>query len=166
MILITKVNNYKEINKDLLFLIDKIPKTSINEKEQSISNTDWTLPINFRREYLDYFYKIITPYMEKIAVNLNSKKWSIDNTWFQQYTKSNSHGWHNHTKTNFTNVYFVELPFKNLGTEILDHKDLNLKEGDLLTFSAHLYHRSPENFTNKRKTVISFNSNFYDYERN
>lgn len=161
---IIKINNYKEINKNILSLIDKIPKNSFKDKNQNISNTDWNLPQSFKREYLDYFYKIINPYMDKIATILNSKTWSINNAWFQQYNKSESHDWHTHAKSNFTNVYFVELPSKSLGTEILNYKKLNLKEGDLLTFPAYIYHRSPLNITNERKTIISFNSDFYNYK--
>ena len=101
--------------------------------------------------------------MRKMCHNLHSKSWRIQNAWFQQYINNNFHKWHNHPDTNFTNVYFVELPFKNLGTEILNHSQLDLNEGDLLTFPGHLYHKSPLNYSNKRKTVISFNSNFFDY---
>lgn len=160
MILITKVDNHKEINKELLSLINKIPKTSLNEEEQNISNTDWTLPRDFKREYLDYFYTIIRPYMLKLADQLNSKNWKIHNGWFQQYHKLENHSWHVHGGANFTNVYFIELPSDDLGTEILNHKKINVKEGDLLTFPACYYHRSPVNQTDKRKTIISFNSDF------
>ena len=162
---ITKIKNYKEINKNILSFIDKIPKNNLKNKNQNIFNTDWNLPKEFKREYLEYFYKIISPYMNKISCILNSKNWSINNGWFQQYTKLNNHEWHNHPQTNFTNVYFVELPSKCLGTEILNYKKLNLKEGDLLTFSAYIYHRSPINLTNKRKTIISFNSDFFNYNK-
>jgi len=62
-----------------------------------------------------------------------------------------------------SNVYFVELPSKSLGTEILNHGKLDLNEGDLLTFPAYLYHRSPVNVTEERKTIISFNSNISEY---
>lgn len=164
MILVTKVDNYKEINKELLSLINKIPKTSLNEEEQNISNTDWTLPRDFKREYLDYFYKIIKPYMFKLADQLNSKNWKIYNGWFQQYNKLENHKWHVHGGANFTNVYFIELPSNDLGTEILNNEKINLEEGDLLTFPACYYHRSPINQTDKRKTIISFNSDFYDYK--
>jgi hypothetical protein len=111
-----------------------------------------------------YIASLITPYMDKIAIILDSKKWNINNGWFQQYTKSEGHEWHTHAKTNFTNVYFVELPSTSLGTEILNYQKLDLKEGDLLTLPGHVYHRSPKNFTNERKTIISFNSDFFDYK--
>jgi hypothetical protein len=165
MIIITKVENFKEINKQLLSLIDKIPNNPLNDKDSSILHTDWNLPSSLKREYFDYFIKIMDSYIKKIAHKLNSNTLTIDNCWFQQYGKSHSHTWHTHPKSNFTNVYFVELPDKSLGTEILNHDGLDLKEGDLLTFPAYYYHRSPVNTLDCRKTIISFNSNVFDYRQ-
>lgn len=163
MIKITKINNYQEVNKKLIFLINKIPNNSLLGKNDSISHTDWNLPRETKREYLEYFLEIIKPYMLKIANELKSKTCHIDNAWFQQYKKNNVHQWHTHAKCQFTNVYFVELPLSSLGTEILDQEKLKLKEGDLLTFPSYFYHRSPINLTNKRKTIISFNCSFEEY---
>jgi hypothetical protein len=167
MIIINKINNYKEINKNLLDLINKIPRNPlIEDLNSTISHTDFNLPQNFKREYLEYFFEIIKPYFEEICYKLNSKKIKINNAWFQQYTKNNFHKWHTHPKTNFTNVYFVELPNKSLSTEILGQKNLELEEGDLLTFPAFYYHRSPVNLSEKRKTIISFNIDVFDYKDN
>jgi len=165
MIIITKVENFKEINKQLLFLIDKIPNNPLTETNTSVLHTDWNLPLSFKREYFDYFIKIIDPYIKQIAYKLNSNTFTIDNYWFQQYGKSNCHSWHTHPKSNLTNVYFVELPNKSLGTEILNYDALDLKEGDLLTFPSYFYHRSPLNTSDCRKTIISFNSNILDYRQ-
>ena len=164
MIIITKIKDSFSINKTLLELIDKIPNNpSIEDSGDVISHTDYNLPKNFKREYLDYFYKIIEPYLKEICLKLHCSKFVIQNCWFQQYIKNNIHGWHTHPRTNFTNVYFVELPHKSLATEILGENNLDLSEGDLLTFPAFYFHRSPINLFNKRKTVISFNADICDY---
>ena len=164
MILITKVKNYKKINKELLKLIEKIKNPYLAEGN-SISNTDWNLPQNYTREYLPYFYEIIKSSMHDLAFKLHSKNWTIHSCWFQQYYKSNHHDWHTHQGTNFTNVYFIELPNSSLATEIYEHENLKLKEGDLLTFPGFFYHRSPINRSNKRKTIISFNSSFNNFNK-
>jgi hypothetical protein len=167
MILITKIKDNKKINKNLLKLINKIKNEySNNEGTMSIYNTDWSLPKEYKREYLDYFYKIIKPYMNEIAIKLYSKNWVIHNCWFQQYLKSDYHQWHTHQATNFTNIYFVELPDNSLATEIFKHRKLKIKEGDLITFPGYMYHRSPLNNLKKRKTIISFNSSFGDFYEN
>jgi len=162
MIFRTKINDHKKINKNLLKLISKI-KNPLIDKNDAISNTDWSLSKDYKREYLDYFYKIIDPYMKELALKLHSKNWTIHNGWFQQYKKSDTHAWHTHGGSNFTNVYFIELPDKSLGTEVLGFEKFDLNEGDLFTFPAHFYHRSPINNLNKRKTIISFNCDFFDY---
>jgi len=164
MIIITKVDNFKEINKQLLFLIDKIPNNPLNEDNTSILHTDWNLPKNFKREYLEYFLQSIKSHLIQMCSKLHSKRIEISHAWFQQYTKNSTHQWHTHPNTNFTNVYFVELPSKSLATEILNHPNLNLNEGDLLTFPAYYYHRSPINLSKERKTIISFNTNIYDFD--
>jgi len=163
MILITTIKNSKEFNKNLLNLISNI-KNSYCENGNNISNSDWSLPKDYKRDYLNYFIEKINPYMNEIALKLYSNSWNIHNFWFQQYLKSDQHTWHTHQGANFTNVYFVELPNKSLATEIYKCKKLNVKEGDLLTFPAYFYHRSPINKSNKRKTIISFNSSFGNFQ--
>jgi hypothetical protein len=166
MFLITKIKESKELNKVLLNLLEKIPNNPLKEGNDFIEKTDWNLPKDLKREYVEYFLKIIRPYLEKIAISFKSKKVSVSDIWFQQYTKSGVHQWHNHPYTNWTNVYFVELPSKYLATEILNYDKLNIEEGDMLTFPAYIYHRSPPNFSDSRKTIVSFNSNFYDFNNN
>jgi hypothetical protein len=163
MIIVTKIKNYKEINNKIISLIDKIPNNPIIENDDNIIHTDYNLPKGFKREYLEYFLDIINPYCKEICSKLHTKKMEISYAWFQQYTKNGVHQWHTHPKTHFTNVYFVELPSKSLATEILNHPNLDIDEGDLLTFPAYYYHRSPINLSEKRKTIISFNADIYDF---
>jgi len=79
----TKIKEHKKIKEKLLFLIDKIPKTSF----VNVSHTDWNLPKEQRREYLECFYNILPPYMDKMRKLFDEKTWRIQNTWFQQYYK-------------------------------------------------------------------------------
>jgi hypothetical protein len=161
--IVTKIKEHKKIKKELLSLIKKIPKNTY----QSISHTDWTLPIEYKREYLEYFYKIISPYMMEMTDLLNEKEWKIENGWFQQYYKNDNHVWHRHQKTNFTNVYYLELPKNELVTKIKPELNsekiysLEAVEGDVVTFPACIPHTSEKITNNLRKTIISFNSDFY-----
>jgi hypothetical protein len=164
MIIITKIKNYKEINSKILSLIDKIPNNPIIDGKDRITHSDYNLPNSFKREYLEYFFEVIRPYFKDICLKLNTKKIEISHAWFQQYVKNSTHQWHTHPRCNFTNIYFVELPSNSLCTEILNHANLDLNEGDLITFPAYYYHRSPLNSFEKRKTIISFNSDIYDYD--
>ena len=160
--IITKVKEHKEIKQNLLKLIEDMP----SNKFEDISKTDWHLSKETPRKYLDTFYDIVNPYMFEMTKKMKSKDWVIDNGWFQQYNHNDKHDWHCHTHSNFSNVYYLELPGKKIKTEffdILKNKTIDSKsveEGDIITFPASLLHRSPKNTTMKRKTIISFNSNF------
>jgi len=160
--LITKIKEHKEIKKELLSLIDKMPPSAY----ENISKTDWNIPSDYKREYLDLFYKIITPYMREIQELLKEKSWEIKNTWFQQYYENDCHEWHRHAKTNFGNTFYLELPDNSMTTTIrplLNSKQtykIKAEEGDLLTFPAFMSHTSEKIKSNSRKTIIAFNSDF------
>ena len=96
----------------------------------------------------------------------------VPDYWFNQYNpNSNSeHPFHCHwddeCHNNLTSIYYVELEDKSLRTIVthpLTKKEIAppVKEGQILTFDATLWHRSPQNSTDTRKTVVSFNTNFY-----
>ena len=157
---IQDVPNHQTHKKILLDLIDKFP----NNPYENVTKTDWNLPKKFKRKYLDYFYPHISKsLMDNLQVYYKAKRWRIINSWFQQYEKNSYHEYHNHPQSNFTNVYFMELPDTNFKTVIkIENKEYeySVKEGQLITFPAHLLHTSKPN-GNRRKTVISFNSDFY-----
>tara|TARA_Y100000114_G_scaffold34289_1_gene29700 strand:- start:4334 stop:4849 length:516 start_codon:yes stop_codon:yes gene_type:complete len=157
---IQDVPNHQTHKKILLDLIKQLP----NNPYENISKTDWNLPKKLKRKYLDYFYPNISKsLMDNLQVYYKSKSWRITNAWFQQYEKNSYHEYHNHTQTNFTNVYFLELPDTNFKTILkIENKEYEykVKEGQLITFPAHLLHTSKPN-GDKRKTIISFNSDFH-----
>jgi len=158
-----KLCNEEQI-KNLLQLINEIPKTSYAK----ISHTDWELAKDTERKYARYFYDdVVKEYMEELANFHLCKNGVVHNIWFQQYYTNDEHPWHTHISTNYTNVVYLELP-NNTETQILDPiskkiiSNIKVNEGDVLTFPGFLLHRSAENKTTKRKTIISFNSSFTD----
>jgi len=159
--IVNKIKEHPKIKEKLLRLIKDIPRSPLND----ISHTDWRLPSEYKREYLEFFYKSIKPYMNLISGKFKTKKWAIHNGWFQQYTIDNQHDWHIHNNANYSNVYYLELPNKNMTTKFKDINgeitNINAREGDLVTFPAHIIHKSDPIEYKKRKTIISFNSDFY-----
>jgi hypothetical protein len=159
--IITKIKEHNQFKNTLLSLIDKMPLS----KHDDISKTDWNLPSDFKREYLELFFKIINPYMTEMSIFLKEPKWYIYNGWYQQYTKNDFHKWHRHNRCNFTNVYYLEMPDKRMNTKLKVGKkenkiiSIDAREGDLVTFPANILHTSIK-INNKRKTIISFNSDF------
>tara|TARA_R100001086_G_scaffold236636_1_gene160226 strand:- start:837 stop:1334 length:498 start_codon:yes stop_codon:yes gene_type:complete len=165
MFLHTLDNHIKHKN-NLLTLIDKIEKDDdIKFGSDSLHKSDFYLDLKLKKEYLNYFYKIIDPIMLKLCDKLSCVNYTIHNAWFQQYKKNNFHGWHTHTQTQFSNIYFLQLPNTELSTEFFNYEKPDIKEGDVFTFPSYVFHRSPINKTNKQKTVIAFNSCFYNFKK-
>ena len=156
------VNNKDIIKEKLLSWFHKEPVVSLGTN-YNISKTDWKKSFDMNRDYVKYLLKEFTPYINNIGEDLKTEKCSIFDMWYQQYNKNDNHEWHNHGVTNWANIYFVELPDET-GTEFLDFKVDDIKEGDLLTFPAYYMHRSPINKSNERKPIVSFNSNYTDYK--
>jgi len=152
--------NHKKIKKTILGLIKEIPITRVNDFEDSITHSDYHLPKDYKRKYLDYFYSHLDEHMLMLCELFNSQNWSIKSSWFQQYYKGDVHGWHNHGESQLAGVYYLELPNKSMTTEFLDGSKIEAKEGDILIFPSYKYHRSKKNILNKRKTVIAFNCSF------
>jgi len=159
------VDNHKEHKENILSLIDKLPVEGIKTEHCKIENTDWNLPSNIKREYLQYFYhEIARNLCMEFNKKFNLKAYRIHNGWYQQYNKGEYHGWHTHAGCNFTNIYFLEMPEKEMVTEVLDMNnnpiEIKAKEGQILILPGFLHHRSKVNNFNSRKTIISFNSSF------
>ena len=165
--IVNKIKEHKQNKDKLLKFIDDMPESEIVSNRENVGKSDWYLPKDAERKYLELFYDIVRPYMEIMRDEMYCDRWQINNGWFQQYTGDNEHKWHNHPGTNFSNVYFLEMPEKQMQTQFYNLLTkaivtFDLEEGDLLTFPGHLLHRSSKINSNKRKTIISFNSDFKD----
>tara|TARA_R100001594_G_scaffold38696_2_gene70096 strand:+ start:6391 stop:6894 length:504 start_codon:yes stop_codon:yes gene_type:complete len=164
MKIVRPFKKHLELKDTLLNLIDKMPSIKEDNKEfDKITKTDWRIPKDWNREYLNYFYKQIEDHMLMLCDEFKCSNWIIQNGWFQQYYKGDKHNWHNHSMCQFSNVYYLELPEPDMKTEFLDTQDVSVKEGDILTFSSYLLHRSKQNTSDLRKTIIAFNSSFEDW---
>ena len=154
-----RLKEHKKYKPELLKLIGDMP----DESYYGVTKTDWNLPKDHPRKYLDLFYsKVIKSTMNLMKDYFGARTWHISNGWFQQYEKNSYHQWHNHGNANWTNVYFLELPDKTFKTKIkIQNKILiyEAEEGDVISFPAYLPHTSDKN-QGKRKTIIAFNSNF------
>jgi hypothetical protein len=168
--IVLDLKEHSVIKSKLLNLIDELPLTSFNDDGQRISKTDWNLPKEHKRDYLDLFYNTINPYMDNLSSQMFSKGWNITNAWFQQYYNLDHHSWHNHIDVNYTCVYYLELPNLSEKTEIFNISTKKfveieeVKEGSIIIFPACIPHRSKPIKSNHRKTVIAFNLNFVDID--
>lgn len=159
---LAKISNFKKHKKVFLDLLDKSEGYPLDIDSQDISKTDWRVPRETKRIYIDYLLEVVVPIYKQITEKLSYGQFKIDNVWFQQYYKSKYHEWHIHPETHMSNILYIELP-KGSETQIYDPiKDkvtnMKVKEGDLLAMPAYVWHRSPPNPSDERKTVIVFNS--------
>lgn len=158
------VDNHKDIKQKILDLIAKEPKVSKESKNEKIDKYDWseTDTNSAYKEYFQFVFENIREKFQQLSSELHCDL-KLMQYWFQQYTKTGEHGWHNHPYTTWSCVYYVELPDDAPRTKFrsfTDRKEFeipNLKEGDILIFPGVFHHCSPPNNSESRKTVVVFN---------
>jgi hypothetical protein len=167
--IVSKFKEHNHVKDTILDLISKQPsveetgKIAGYQNNDRIFKTDWYVNSVDPREYWKFLFPYLDNHMAPVFANLYLKSCIYTNYWFQQYETLDTHGWHRHDRTFYSNVYYLELPkdgprtiFKNPfnGEEII-HPDV--EEGDILTFPSIVEHCSMPNVSSGRKTIISFN---------
>lgn len=165
---VVKIRDHKSQKKKILDKIDRHEKHSFG----NVSNTDWTGdPLSSRS--FDWFSYCFSERDIKILSMTIFKKYQqvckVKNCWYNQYYSNtgSQHEPHDHPESDLILIYFVELSNRNLVTNLyhpLSGKTIlpRVKEGNVLIIPSKIYHSSPPNFTNSRKTVISVNLDFRD----
>ena len=90
---------------------------------------------------------------------------SVKQVWYQQYLQNDEHNWHLHGE-HMTGVYYLELGDDSSRTELMcplnnSFQTVDVKEGDIILFPAHIVHRGMLN-QGSRKTIVSFNYSYSD----
>ena len=160
---------HNDVKDKILNSINVHKNDSYKNKEghyvDSISRLDWTSSQSLTREWAKLCYSLLHAEVSKIATQIGYEHCHIEDIWFQQYFKNDTHGWHTHGH-NYTLVYYLELDPLSPKTELIDPADQNkkivpnIKEGDILIFPSYVIHRAPILDNNIRKTIISCNLNF------
>lgn len=162
---ISDVENHENNKKALLEEIEKMGRFTFCNKKQNISNTNFHIKdgaIEDTTVFDSIFVHIALAHLEQIRKRFEYEEMFLENYWYQQYEKNDYHGWHNHNRCIFSSVYYVELPDGCSKTTFMidgKEKQIDVKEGQILTFASYIRHCSKPNKSDKRKTVIAFNSN-------
>jgi hypothetical protein len=162
---ILKIKNHYNKKEKILSKISEHKFTP----EHTISKTDWD---NVNINWFDFSFskqdKIQFLNFIRKKYN-NNKKIIITQSWFNQYEPNSGshHPLHNHEGTSLVGIYYVELMHNSLRTILTDPLNQKkivpkIKEGDLLIFESKIFHESPKNFTNTRKTVVAFNFDLFE----
>ena len=161
---IFKLDTHQEIKPIILESINSFTIKTIKNKQDSISRTDWQINKYVPRTYFKHLDPFIqTTYFEFVK-SMGASKLNINNIWFQQYQINDTHNWHCHPGTHFSNIYYLELPEDAPRTEFKHPFNINktfsfdIKEGDVLTFPGWYVHSSPVVKSDTRKTVVVFNT--------
>ena len=153
----SKIPNFEVVKKEVLDIIDTLPKMSYEDANDKISNTDYYY--NVSQPYLTPLKEHIENHCEKIIKLNYYRHTNIQKVWFQQYEYGDRHLIHTHENCNIANVIFIELPNKESATKFIwknNEYSIDAKEGEIISFPSMLSHYSPPNY-GKRKTIISFN---------
>ena len=156
------------LNLKHLFLeqLNSLSVHSISDVNQRIFNTDFHINSHFNKVDYKSVQKVVDDHNIALSKFLNygtrDRILVLNNYfWFQQYKTNDYHTWHRHDGC-FSNVYYIDLPcnasktsFRFMGKEF----QVEVEEGQILTFPSFLEHCSKPNPSDKIKTVIAFNSN-------
>lgn len=163
-VFLSTVPEHNKIKDKILSLISETGKYSnIFRDVQKISNTDWHVTSSLPRPYIDFVFPIFDLHNQKLMEHVGYNSVDSIDIWYQQYESGDFHTWHTHKRAMFSNIYYVDLPDKSPKTTFKvgsNEFEINIKEGDILSFPSYLIHCSKPNKSNKTKTIISFNSNF------
>jgi len=149
------VNEHQVHKNKLINFFKLIPQNKL----ETVSHSDWNLSNDIKKNWIDYFYQNVFLDFKINFYNNYNENIVLLNTWFQWYEKGDLHDWHIHGDCHFTNIYYLNLPNKDTKTCFKNEKQLNIKEGQIISFPSYWKHSSPINKFKEPKIIISFNSN-------
>lgn len=165
---ITRLSAHDEIKDELLELITKQPASPTQNEFEKVTRSDYINDIAPFRPYFRLLKPHLTQELKPILeeLEIHPEDFQIQNYWFQQYHKTDLYAWHRHSHTSWIIIYYLELPEGTPQTQFKDLYDntiltADVKEGDILILPGMIKHCSPMNDSDKRKTVIAFNSTIY-----
>ena len=179
-----KIENYQEINQELLNYIlelqkkNKIGNTHSNRGGWHSPNFDLVNegpPINFINKFKDFLKHIISSDMGWEYI---PNKQRIVAMWAIINKKNSFNVMHNHQNCYLSASYYVRKPEDSGDITFFDPKEaktyrfpkiekyteysteivtIEPEEGDLLNFPSYLYHAVGENLSDDNRVVVSFN---------
>ena len=125
--------------------------------------------ISTSAQYEPVFLSMISPYLREFLKIADYKFSEVSRVWTQKYSKGDYHPPHDHGPEGFACVFYAELdPDLHLPTEFMQpymphtgNRDMkspdDVEEGDLVIFPSNLFHMAPPHYSDKYRTIISFN---------
>ena len=160
------IKEHKKIKNDILKMIDNDKKGC---RLDEISKADYFIS---NKPLSTNYFSILQPHLKQPAIEFfkdfmqsneldGYRNFRVQDFWYQQYRKKDTHGWHIHAGADISMVYYVELPEGTPSTTFRNYKgesfQADAKEGDLIIFPSIVAHCSPPIETDSRKTIIAIN---------
>ncbi len=179
-----EVNNFKNINEELLKYIYELHKIDQKGVKKSNINGWHSKPFNFSEKdnIPNKFYFIIKNYIKdvfnKFGWEYNETKIRCTSMWAIINKKGNFNIEHIHPNNYLSAAYYVKAPkdcgnFKASNPNIINRNvyprskegnelnsntaSIKVNEGDLLIFPAYLPHSVEENQSDQDRVIVSFN---------
>ena len=166
-----EVNGYREHKEKLLNFFDACPHKKSSKYGKDDIVTDWyygqeefTHP-----QYYSYVCKILEPEINRINEAFGNHDIEVRDIWFQQSINYKRHYVHTHGAVGISCIWYLEFdpsehsstkfyaPFTDPLTGNCMEYEPEVQEGDLIAFPSYLHHEQKPSFSDKRRTVISFN---------
>ncbi len=115
-------------------------------------------------KYLKFLREDLNKFSNKIQTSC-----SLDNVWFQRYTKGNFHSPHDHGPRGYSSICFIEYdknehnpprflcPFKSVYGSYKEYSPDNVTEGTIIFFPSMLIHYVVPTTSDKIRTIMSMN---------
>ena len=161
---VSDVQDHIRVKEKMLNYLQRKPIYGMIGSKSKIFNTDYYVK-NFKEidnSYYDFINPVLNIHNKSLSEYLKYEEDIVCNAlWYQQYQKGDTHTWHRHQDSIFSNIYFVELPeeaskttLRFLGKEF----QIEVLEGQILTFPSFFEHCSKPSLSERLKTIIGFNS--------
>ena len=163
---------HPDLKSGLLHSIKYSPGKEFKDSNDSIAKTDYYEKLSIdQKQYLGLLHSNLNSVYEDMMQHYCISDFSLYNGWYQQYNKSDTHGWHIHAMSTLSMVYYIELEDPTDCTEFWIPETRtrfqpDVVEGDIIVFPASIPHRSPPLQSSSRKTIISCNYNIQKINSN
>jgi len=165
-VFLRRARDHHQIQNQVLEIINSGKVRGSVGNGESISNTDYYLAEQFRepkgKAYWDLIFPSVQEHYTEIMELTGHKKWWVSNYWYQTYNYNDFHSMHVHANCMYSNVYYLTLPNGSSKTTLkyFDKEfQIEVSEGDILTFPGLIQHGSNPHRSNSPKNVVAFNSN-------
>ena len=165
-----KVPNWTQTKKDIHSLLETYPCIE-HEGQKFLTNRRLSLEKAsiFLKECLRVFADPLQEFAQEIKTNLKTTR-----AFATAYEKGHDHILHNHGKSLFTAMVYIDLdpkihsgtiykqPYTQFDSGNVAFVSPTVVEGDMIIVPGNIEHLSPVNPSSERKTIIAMDLDFYD----